>query len=79
MASKLKRTPLFGYDGSLGIPILPPQMKKQNKVRGSFKETIRRDFISWADALVHSALCPVSLHTVYALYSTVNKITVVPA
>lgn len=23
MASKLRRTPLFGYDGNLGIPILP--------------------------------------------------------
>jgi hypothetical protein len=32
MASKLKRTPLFGYDGSLGIPILPQQIKKHNKV-----------------------------------------------
>ena len=24
MASKLRRTPLFGYDGNLGIPIIPP-------------------------------------------------------
>jgi len=23
MASKLRRTPLFGYDGNLGIPIIP--------------------------------------------------------
>lgn len=23
MASKLRRTPLFGYDGNLGIPIMP--------------------------------------------------------
>ena len=24
MSSKLRRTPLFGYDGNLGIPIIPP-------------------------------------------------------
>ena len=41
MASKLKRTPLFGYDGSLGIPILPPQIKKQNKVRDLSNKVIR--------------------------------------
>ena len=25
MASKLRRTPLFGYDGNLGIPMAPPK------------------------------------------------------
>jgi hypothetical protein len=31
MASKLRRTPLFGYDGNLGIPILPaPSTAKGN-------------------------------------------------
>jgi hypothetical protein len=31
MASKLRRTPLFGYDGNLGIPILPaPSAAKGN-------------------------------------------------
>ena len=30
MASKLRRTPLFGYDGNLGIPILPPASSSKN-------------------------------------------------
>ena len=33
MSSKLRRTPLFGYDGNLGIPIIPPSnsTNKTNK------------------------------------------------
>ena len=26
MSSKMRRTPLFGYDGNLGIPIIPPKV-----------------------------------------------------
>lgn len=32
MASKLRRTPLFGYDGNLGIPIIPAP-EKRNEAR----------------------------------------------
>lgn len=34
MASKLRRTPLFGYDGNLGIPILPSTNGKANQTYG---------------------------------------------
>ena len=27
MSSKMRRTPLFGYDGNLGIPIIPSKPK----------------------------------------------------
>ena len=30
MASKLRRTPLFGCDGNLGIPIIPKQNGNSN-------------------------------------------------
>jgi hypothetical protein len=30
MASKLRRTPLFGYDGNLGIPIIPSKPKERS-------------------------------------------------
>lgn len=32
MASKLRRTPLFGYDGNLGIPLMPPNSANSSKV-----------------------------------------------
>ena len=35
MASKLRRTPLFGCDGNLGIPIIP----KQGSANGSSTKT----------------------------------------
>ena len=31
--SKLKRTPLFGYDGNLGIPIIPKMKQMSLQVR----------------------------------------------
>ncbi len=49
MASKLRRTPLFGYDGNLGIPILPPAASSaaanaQPKAKKNGFQ-VRRDFI----------------------------------
>ena len=35
MSSKLRRTPLFGYDGNLGIPIIPPKNSSNNKASSS--------------------------------------------
>ena len=32
MSTKVKRTPLFGHDGNLGIPIIPRDTKVITKV-----------------------------------------------
>ena len=39
MASKLRRTPLFGCDGNLGIPIIPKQGNSNGSATKSQKKS----------------------------------------
>ena len=43
MASKLRRTPLFGCDGNLGIPIIP----KQGNSNGSSTKSSQKSSSSY--------------------------------
>ena len=45
MSTKVKRTPLFGHDGNLGIPIIP----RDTKVRAP--DEMRRTRESWDSLL----------------------------
>ena len=48
MASKLRRTPLFGCDGNLGIPIIPKQGNSNGSASKSQKSSSSYDYkVSW--------------------------------
>ena len=43
MSTKVKRTPLFGHDGNLGIPIIPRDTKvraPEKRRTGEFRDTM---------------------------------------
>ena len=44
MASKLRRTPLFGCDGNLGIPIIPKQGNSNGSASKSQKSSSSYDY-----------------------------------
>ena len=48
MASKLRRTPLFGCDGNLGIPIIPKQGNSNGSASKSQKSSSSYDYkVGW--------------------------------
>ena len=48
MASKLRRTPLFGCDGNLGIPIIPKQGNSNGSASKSQKSSSSYDYkVCW--------------------------------
>lgn len=59
MASKLRRTPLFGCDGNLGIPIIPKQGNSNGFASKSQKSSSSYDYKHSSNKMeVAAAVCP---------------------
>ena len=55
MSTKVKRTPLFGHDGNLGIPIIPRDTKvrapEMRRTRESWDSILNKKLLSFGFVL----------------------------